>query len=117
MIGGHDGDIMHGESFLHVAGQRVEQFENVIGGEQALAQSEEALDFAAAKLGALGFVAGALGEIAGNQSSEKKGEERNPVLRIGDGKSSDRRQKEKIKGRGGYNGHHYGIAQSPPGGD
>ncbi len=104
-----------GKCFLHIFRQRIQQFENILRCQQPLAQTEKPLHFAAALLRSLGLAARAFRQIAGHQRRHQKGEQRDPVLRIGDGESPDRRQKEKIERRRGADRHHHRVAQAPVG--
>ncbi len=80
-----DGGSLGAESVAHVGGNRIQQFGYVIGGEQALAETVEAFHVAAALIGVGGLAAGAVGELAGDARGHQKGEQRHPVLRVGDG--------------------------------
>ena len=71
-------------------GNAIEQLNHVAGFEQALAEGVELFDFAAALRGVFGFLAGAGGKMAGQDRDDQKGEERDPILRVGDGESCRR---------------------------
>ena len=80
-----DGGGLGAESIAHVSGNRIQQFGYVIGGEQALAESVKTLHVAAALIGVCGLAAGAVGKLAGDSRGDKESEQRDPVLRVGDG--------------------------------
>ena len=115
MVRRHYGDAAHGKRFLHIERKSVQQFENVLGSQQPLAQTEKPLHFAAALFRAFRLATGAFRQVAGHQRRHQKSEQCHPILRIGNSERSDRRQKEKIEGCRGAHCHHYGIAQSPVG--
>jgi hypothetical protein len=71
------------------------------------------LDFAAPLFRSLGLAPGAFRQVAGDQRSYEESKERHPILRVGNRKGSDWRQKEKVEGGSGSNGHNYRIAQAP----
>ena len=108
-----DGGSFGAESVTHVGGNRIQQFGNVIGGEQALAESVKPFHIAAALNGVGSLPAGAVGELAGDAGSYQKSEQRDPVLRIGDGEGSDGRKKIIIEGERGQHGEKNGEAKSP----
>ena len=105
------------ESVADIGGNRIQQFGDVIGGEQALAECVKPFDVAAALNGVGSLAAGAVREFAGDAGGDEKGEERDPVLRIGDGEGSDGGKKIIIEGERGEHGEKDGEAKSPIGGD
>ena len=83
------------EAIDDVIGDGVHEANHVAFAEKFLAEGVEALDFAAAAIGGVGFVANARGQLAAGNGGDEKGDKSNPVLGIGDGERADRRQ-EKI---------------------
>ena len=61
--------------------------------------------------------AGARRQFAGGDGGDEEGEERDPVLRIGDGECADRRQEIIIEREGRGDRHEDGLPQAPEGGD
>src|SRR5581483_3297141 len=68
---------------------RIQQFDDVFTDQKLLAEGIETLDFAAAFVGFARLAPHTFGEIAGNYCSNEKGEERHPVLGVGDRECSN----------------------------
>ncbi len=81
------------------------------------AEGVQALDVALAIHRVQGLLLHARREPAGDERGGEKAEERDPVLRIGDGELSDGRQKEEIEGERGGDGSKRGFGQAPGAGD
>ena len=90
-LGQVHGGGLQSEGIAHVLRNGVKQLHHVFRGQQLLAEEVEALDFLAPASGILGFAAGALRQPASQNRAGQKRQQGNPVLRIGDGKSPDRR--------------------------
>src|SRR5580700_2343713 len=103
------------ESITDIGGNRVQQFGYVIGGKETLAEGVKAFHIAAALNGVGGLAAGAVCELTGDSGGYEKGEERNPVLGVGDSEGSDGRKKIIIEGERGEYGEKNGEAESPVG--
>ncbi len=114
--GEHSGEV-GAEDLDHLDGNCIDQAEHVVRGQHLLAEGVELLQFAAAAVGVVGLPPRTFGELAGNDGSEQKGEERNPVLRIGDGEGANRRQEKEVVGQGGDDGKKNRATQSPGGGN
>ena len=93
--GKHSGE-SGAEDLHHLDGNRIDEAEDVVGRQHLLAEGIELLQFTASAVGVVGFPARPIGELAGNDGSEQKGEECDPVLRIGDGEGANGRQKKKL---------------------
>ena len=91
MFRGHHGNAAHREYFLYVKRKSIQQFEYILRGQQSLAETEKPFHFAAALFRSFGFAASAFCEVTGHECRYQKGEQRHPVLRIGNGERSDGR--------------------------
>ncbi len=103
------------EDLHYLAGDDIQQLEHIVRGEQLLAKSVELLQFAAMGVGIFGLAPRALGELAGDDCGDQKGEERDPILGIGDGERAVRREEEEVVGKGCEHGEKDRAAQSPTG--
>ncbi len=106
-----------GERINDVFGDDIQQLEHVFAEPQLLTERIESLDFAPALVCICGATACAFRELAGHYRGNQEGKERYPVLRIGNRKSEQRRQKEIVVSYCGKNGCENCVAQAPGGGD
>ena len=70
-------------------------------------------NFAAAAVGDIGFAPDAAGKPAAGNRSHQKREQRDPVLRVGDGERSDRRQKKIVERQHRGDRHEHRDRHSP----
>src|ERR1700685_3350790 len=105
------------ETIDYVVGDAVDEAEDVVADQELLAESVEALDFAAALVRLCGFAPGAGGELAGDDGGAKKGEQGDPVLRVGDRKLIERWKEKIVVSDGGEYGGEDGAVQAPDRGD
>jgi hypothetical protein len=98
-------------------GHGAEQSGDAFGLEELAAEAEEDFELALAAASFFGLVASLLREAAGEDGGGEKGEEREPVLRVGDGERADRRQEEEVVSRGGGKRDDDGVTQTPLGGE
>ena len=81
------------------------------------AEGVEALDVALAIHCVQGLLFHARRKPAGDERGGEKTEERDPVLRVGDGELSDGRQKEEVESERGGEGGERGFDESPGAGE
>ena len=98
-------------------GDEVEELGDVFRLQQLAAEAVEHLRLAAAGVGFFGLLADAVGEVAGVDGGAEEGEQRDPVLGVGDGEGADRRKEEVVEADGGGNGGADGVAQAPVAGE
>ena len=94
-------------------GDEVEELGDVFRLQELAAQAVEHLRFAAARVGFVTLLADARGQVAGVDGGAQEGEQRHPVLGVGDGEGADGRQEEVVERDGGGNGCADGVAQAP----
>src|SRR5215472_1333149 len=87
------------------SGDDVEQFSDIVASQELLAKLVQAFSLVSALVRTLGFAAGAFTQLAGDNPGHQKRRQRYPVLGIGNGQSSDRRQKIIVEGQGGQHRH------------
>lgn len=78
-----------------------------------MAECVEPFDIATALDSVGSLAAGTVREFARDAGGDKKGEKRDPVLRIGDGKCADGGQEIVVKREHGDNGHEHGNSNAP----
>ena len=77
----------HLENVHDLGGNPVEQLHHVAGFEQTLAERVQLLDVALARGSIRGLLPGARRKAAGKNGDHQKGDQRHPILRIGDRES------------------------------
>jgi hypothetical protein len=77
-----------------------------------LTETVKSLDFIPALIRLQHGTAGALGQLTGDDCSEKKRKKSNPVLRVGDCKLIEWREKKIIKAERSQYRHECGVAQT-----
>ena len=115
--GERDGGRADAEGLDDVTRNSVEQFGGVIAREQQLAESVEAFQFLAALDGGASVRAGARRKFAGRDGGDQEGEERDPVLRVGDGERADGRKKKIIESESRDDGHEDRLPHAVKGGN
>src|SRR5208283_3475023 len=115
--GKRDGRRADAERLHDVARNGIEQLGGVVAREQQLAERVEPLEFAAALNGRALAALRARRKFAGGNGRDEEGEERDPVLRVGNGKGSDWREKIIIERQGSQQRHEDRLPQSVKGRD
>ena len=105
VAGQSDGHLGELESACHLPGEGFHRGGSVGRQQDVPCQVEEAGDFVATCDGLTLASLRRRRQIAGDDGDGQKGEERDPVLRIGDGQCPNRRQKEEIEGEHRHDGH------------
>ena len=99
IVGGQsDGHLGELETACHLPGEGFHRGGSVGRQQDIPCQVEESGDFVATRDGLTLASLRRRRQIAGDDGDRQKGEERDPVLRVGDGQRSKRRKEEKIEG-------------------
>lgn len=111
----HSGEV-RAEGLNHLDGDGVEQAKHIVSRQHVLAESVELLQFPPPAVGVDGFPPRPFGELAGDDGSEQKSEQRNPVLGISDGEGSEGWEEIEVVSQGCDDGKKGRTAQPPGGG-
>ena len=112
-----DGGGADAEGVHDVARDGVQQLGAVVARKQQLAEGVEAFQFLAALDGGPSPAAGAFRQFAGGDGGDEEGEQRDPVLRVGNGERADGRQEVVVEGKGRDHRHEDRLLQAVERGD
>src|SRR5208283_3915666 len=105
------------EGVGHAGGDEVEQLGDVLRLQQLTAEAVEHLGFEAACVCLVRLLADAAGQMAGVDGCAEKDEESDPVLRVVDGESADRRKEVVVEQDGRGKRCANCVAQAPTAGE